>query len=36
MNTSCQGKHTLVLQFADALHQSYGPKYASSVSVTVE
>eukprot|EP00877_Chromochloris_zofingiensis_P003429 jgi/Chrzof1/13087/Cz07g19100.t1 len=29
------GKHKLTLQFANALHQSYGPKYAASIMVTV-
>lgn len=32
---SLQGKHKLTLQFANALHQSYGPKYAASIMVTV-
>jgi hypothetical protein len=31
-----QGKHTLTLQFADALHQSYGPKWASAITVNVK
>jgi hypothetical protein len=31
-----QGKHTLTLQFANALHESYGPKYNSSITVNVQ
>ena len=31
-----QGKHTLVLQFADATHLSYGPKYTQSITVNVK
>jgi hypothetical protein len=31
-----QGKHTLTLQFANALHESYGPKWASSVTLDVK
>lgn len=30
------GKHTLTLQFADALHASYGPSLAQEITVTVE
>lgn len=30
------GKHTLTLQFANALHESYGPKYNSSITVNVQ
>lgn len=30
------GKHTLTLQFADALHRSYGTKLSSSVTVMVK
>jgi len=30
------GKHTLTLQFADGLHQSYGPSMSKTISVTVE
>lgn len=30
------GKHTLVLQFADALHRSYGSKLTSKVTVEVK
>lgn len=30
------GKYTLTLQFADALHKSYGPSLADKISVTVE
>lgn len=31
-----QGKHTLTLQFANALHESYGPKWNSSITVNVQ
>jgi hypothetical protein len=31
-----QGKHTLTLQFANALHESYGSKWSSSVTVNVQ
>lgn len=30
------GKHTLTLQFANALHESYGPEERSEVTVTVK
>lgn len=30
------GKHTLTMQFADFAHRSYGPDYASTITVTVE
>ncbi|EFJ42297.1 hypothetical protein VOLCADRAFT_121558 [Volvox carteri f. nagariensis] len=30
------GKHTLTLQFANAAHESYGPEFASTISVIVE
>ena len=30
------GSHKLTLQFADGLHRSYGPKWATSVSVVVQ
>jgi hypothetical protein len=30
------GKHKLTLQFADALHRSYGPKLTSSVTINVK
>lgn len=30
------GKHTLTLQFANALHESYGPGYASTITVMVK
>ena len=30
------GKHTLTLQFANALHKSYGPGYAKSIEVMVK
>ncbi|MCK0506077.1 DUF4399 domain-containing protein [Aromatoleum anaerobium] len=29
------GKHTLTLQFADGLHQSYGPGFSDTISVHV-
>ena len=29
------GEHTLTLQFANALHKSYGKKFASTIKVTV-
>jgi hypothetical protein len=31
-----QGKHKLTLQFANALHESYGPNYASTIEVIVK
>lgn len=31
-----QGKHTLTLQLANALHESYGPTYNSSITVNVK
>jgi hypothetical protein len=31
-----QGKHTLALQFANALHESYGPQWNSSITVDVK
>lgn len=34
--TLAPGKHLLTLQFANALHQSYGPEYATSVEVTIK
>lgn len=34
--SALQGKHTLTLQFANALHESYGPKYAKTISVNVK
>ncbi|PNW88160.1 hypothetical protein CHLRE_01g016900v5 [Chlamydomonas reinhardtii] len=30
------GKHTLTLQFANALHESYGPAYAKTITVNVK
>jgi len=30
------GKHTLTLQFADGLHQSYGEEWSKTIEVTVE
>jgi len=30
------GKHTLTLQFADGLHQSYGPAMSKTIEITVE
>ncbi len=30
------GKHTLTLQFADAIHQSYGPRMAKTITIQVE
>lgn len=30
------GKHTLTLQFANALHESYGPEERRDVSITVQ
>eukprot|EP00879_Flechtneria_rotunda_P026842 GHRR01028678.1.p1 GENE.GHRR01028678.1~~GHRR01028678.1.p1 ORF type:complete len:121 (+),score=37.17 GHRR01028678.1:206-568(+) len=30
------GKHTLTLQFANALHESYGLKFRSSIAVNVQ
>ena len=30
------GKHTLTLQFADGLHQSYGPALSQTITVTVK
>ena len=30
------GKHKLALQFANALHQSYGPEYSKTINVTVK
>ncbi|MBT0963669.1 DUF4399 domain-containing protein [Denitromonas iodatirespirans] len=30
------GKHTLTLQFADGLHQSYGPDLSKTITVTVK
>ena len=30
------GKHTLTMQFANALHKSYGPGYAKSIEVMVK
>ena len=29
------GQHTLTLQFADGAHRSYGPEWATSITVTV-
>ena len=29
------GAHTLTLQFADGAHRSYGPEWATSITVTV-
>lgn len=34
--TLTPGAHKLTLQFADANHMSYGPEWATSISVTVE
>jgi hypothetical protein len=34
--TLSPGQHTLTLQFADGLHQSYGKDWSSSIQVTVE
>jgi hypothetical protein len=31
-----QGKHTLTLAFANALHESYGPTYMQSIEVNVK
>jgi len=31
-----KGKHKLTLQFANALHQSYGPEYAKTITVNVK
>jgi hypothetical protein len=30
------GTHTLTLQFADGLHQSYGPEWSKTITITVE
>lgn len=30
LNHTTQGQHTLTLQFANALHESYGSKWASA------
>jgi hypothetical protein len=30
------GKHTLTLQFANAVHESYGPEYRKSISVNCQ
>ena len=30
------GEHTLTLQFADGLHQSYGEEWSKTISITVE
>ena len=30
------GKHTLTLQFADGAHVSYGPEWASTITLTIE
>lgn len=30
------GKHTLTLQFANALHESYGPKFATTTVVNIK
>jgi hypothetical protein len=30
------GKHTLTLQFADGLHQSYGAEWSKTITITVE
>ena len=30
------GPHTLTLQFADGLHQSYGPEMSATITVTVK
>ncbi|MDH5602528.1 MAG: DUF4399 domain-containing protein [Cyclobacteriaceae bacterium] len=30
------GKHTLTLQFADGLHQSYGEEWSKTIEITVE
>lgn len=30
------GRHTLTLQFANAVHQSYGPEYRKTITVTAE
>ena len=34
--TLAPGKHTLTLQFGNALHESYGAKYAKTITVTVK
>jgi len=34
--TLAPGKHTLTLQFGNALHESYGPKYAKTITVVVK
>ena len=31
-----QGKHKLTLQFANAKHESYGSKFAQTITVTVQ
>lgn len=30
------GQHTLTLQFADGVHQSYGKEWSTSITITVE
>lgn len=35
-SSSPQGTHTLTLQFANALHQSYGSKYATTITVKAQ
>ena len=30
------GEHTLVMQFADGVHRSYGPQMSSTIKITVE
>lgn len=30
------GSHTLTLQFANAVHQSYGPEYRKTITITAE
>jgi len=36
MLTLAPGKHSLTLQFANGLHQSYGPDWCKTIHVTVE
>lgn len=33
---NAQGEHNLTLQFANALHESYGPEYAKTITVNVK
>ena len=34
--TLTPGKHTLTLQFADGIHNSYGPKMSKTITITVK